>query len=74
MKKQTYLQPEITVVDFKVEHCFVSSLDSQLSTQKFGDFKSMRYDSYDNYSTSNETFTDYTDWSGNCAGGSWGNN
>ena len=66
--KKVYITPEITVVTFKVEHCF----DTMTITKtKFGDFNASRWDNGSSCATSNETFTDYSDKYGNATAGKW---
>lgn len=69
--KKVYITPEITVVTFKVEHCFDSAELSPTSMTKFGDFNSSRWDNSGSHATSNETFTDYSDKYGNATAGKW---
>lgn len=69
--KKVYITPEITVVTFKVEHGLTGS-DQATIQVKFGDYNASRWENdYDSYATSNETFTDYSDKSGNATAGKW---
>ena len=68
--KKVYSTPEITVVTFKVEHCFQTEY-STTSLTKFGDFNASRWDNGSSCATSNETFTDYSDKYGNATAGKW---
>jgi len=63
MKKLSYSPPEITVVDFKVEHCFASPVITSVG------LKHSRID-YDYYNTG-EDYTEYTSSDGAFSTGDW---
>ena len=66
MNKQRYIEPQITIVDFKVEHCFDSF--PQIGTQQ--EHVMSRFLQGDQYATG-ETYTSYTDEVGEYQRGTW---
>ena len=67
MKKPTYIPPEITVVDFKVENGYVNSA---LGTAEAENMRFTRLFQNDEYATG-ESFTVLTDDDGEFATGRW---
>ena len=64
--KSKYTQPEITIVDFKVEHCFTSVF----GTAESDHMKFSRLFDGDDYVAS-ENYTSVTDYDGEFSTGSW---
>lgn len=70
LNAKEYTSPVITVVEFKVEHCFQSQQASSQQTL-LGDFFSSRdMKSSDCYYTGGEAYTEFTS-NGEYATGSW---
>jgi len=67
MKKLIYSPPEITVVDFKVEHCFTSG---ELPNETILDRLGLSFSRQTYYSTG-EDYSEYTDNSGAFDIGGW---
>ena len=68
MKKLSYSPPEITVVDFKVEHCFQSGDAAQ--SQSFLDKLGLTF-SRETYYSTGESYTEYTTNTGAFSTGDW---
>lgn len=69
MKKLIYSPPEITVVDFKVEHCFFAS-GEELQNDTFLNRLGLSFSRQTYYSTG-EDYSEYTDNSGAFDIGGW---
>ena len=65
MNKLSYIKPEITVVEFKVESGFQGSMDRNMLGAQFERDRSSRY-------YTGESYTDFTDDGGSFSTGRWG--
>lgn len=70
LNAKEYAPPVITVVEFKVEHCFGSSEEQTPLASLLGD-KASRWDYNDCYSTGSSDITEYTSYEGEFSRGSW---